>query len=87
MINIDFVKVETSRTMLRMLLQETSTIADPLAQSKGSATDAEKEIIELLLRICNTDLPALFNSSEQLLAAISDEFQRTEQSIQSIFEK
>lgn len=87
MIKIDYSKIEASRTLLRSLLQETLQTADPLIQSRGKTTTTEKKIITLLLQIYNKDLPALFNSSERLLAVISDEFQKAEQTAQSNFEE
>lgn len=87
MIKIDYTKIETSRSQLRALLQESLEIPNPLTQSKGKSKNTEKKIISLLLQIYNEDLPALINSSEQLLAAISESFQNADQAAQSSFEK
>ena len=87
MIKINFDRVDMSRSVLQLLIQESFSVADPLIQSRGKATRTEKEIITMLLKICNEDLPALINNSDRLLAVISESFQKAEQTAQSTFEK
>lgn len=85
MISIDYSKIQTYRTTLQTLAQEVVTVTDPLDISIGRAAEKEKAIIEMLQMICKQDLPALFKSSDQLLAAIAKEFVEAESSISQTF--
>lgn len=85
MIIIDYTKLEAYKFALNQLAGKTTSISDPLTASRGKATEKEKEIIDLLLEICNTDLPALFSSSALLLDAIKEEFLKAEQEAMTLY--
>ena len=70
MIKINYDELKTLRHQLGGLAKESILLLDPLTESLGKATQAENVVVELLIQICQNDLPNLFTSTEKLLEII-----------------
>ena len=78
MIKVNYTELNNIRTQLHQLSLESIFLTDPLLESMGRANDREKEIIALLLQLCNKDLPELFTNTSKLLESIGGEFNNSE---------
>ena len=81
MIKVNYTELNNIRVQLHQLALESVFLTDPLLESMGRANDREKEIIALLLQLCNKDLPELFTNTSKLLESIGGEFDASEQII------
>ena len=86
MIKLDYAAMAASAVAIKAMAQTSVTITDPLAQSMGNATEKEREVMALLLRLGQQELPALFNASSDLINAVSREFRRAETAASKSFE-
>ena len=64
---------------LNALTVSVNQTADQISGSKGYAASTEAEILAALADFAATELPALFASSAQLLAAVAADFQAADQ--------
>ena len=84
MISIDYQKLTEASERLKQLVQIALSLAEPLPESMGNATETEREIIGLLSDLCKKDIPEMITQTDKLLEHIKDEFQESEQTISSI---
>ena len=86
MIKLDYAAMAASAVAIKAMAQTSVTITDPLAQSMGNATEKEREVMALLLRLGQQELPALVNASAELINTVSREFRRAETAASKSFE-
>ena len=86
MISINREIIAECAEQLNQLAAESVTVSECIVESRGKAATVEKEIIELLGKVCSNDLPLLFTKTSQLLTAMSESFAATDQAVKSSLE-
>jgi plasmid replication initiation protein len=81
MIKLNYDVLTDAIGMLQKIALEVVLTAEPLQESRGSATDTENQIIDMLQEICKKDIPNLMEQTNLLLESIRNEFKESEQTI------
>ena len=73
MIAFDLLVLQQVQSRLSALSAFSHSISADLSQSRGRASEQERETIRLLDELCSHTLPALFESSSNLLGAVAQQ--------------
>ena len=78
MISFDLLVLQQVQSRLPALSMFSHSISAGLSASRGKASDQERETIDILNELCSHTLPALFQSSSNLLGAIAQQAQEAD---------